>query len=93
MYNEGMINNQNVKLYDRNLLEMSGINKIVSFNSDEFVLDSIMGIISIKGNSLEIIKLNTDDGNIKIKGSVDSIVYSESSKKQNKESFLTRLFK
>ena len=48
----------------------------------------------IKGNSLEIIKLDTYQGDVSIKGKIDSLNYLENSKKQEKqESVLSKLFK
>ena len=53
-----------------------------------------MGFIIIKGNDLELIKLDTLSGNLTIKGSIDSLDYILENKKNNKdESFLSRLFK
>ena len=49
MIDKVLINNHNLKMYDRNLIELSGINKIESFTSEEFILDSIMGKVNIKG--------------------------------------------
>ena len=46
-----------VKLIDRNLIYLSGISKIISFDSEEFLMESVMGIILLKGQDLEIVKL------------------------------------
>ena len=54
-----------------------------------------MGFLTIKGESLEIIKLDTYQGNVSIKGKVDSINYSDNniSKKDKENSLLSKLFK
>ena len=51
-----------------------------------------MGIILLKGENLEIIKLDTHDGHVKIKGKLNSFEYIEEVKK-NKESIISKLFK
>ena len=56
-----------VKLNDRKNIIISGIKKIINFDDKEFNLESIMGNIIIKGENLEIIKLDTIDGNVSIK--------------------------
>ena len=57
-------------------------------------MESTMGVILLKGESLEIIKLDTHDGNVKIKGKINSLNYLESNKtKAKEESFLVKLFK
>ena len=83
---------QEIKLIDRGLIYLTGIDKIVRFDSEEFVMESVMGPINVKGEMLEVVKLDTHDGVVSIKGKVNSIVYDNDSKKDG-ESFLTKLFK
>ena len=82
-----------VKVVDRSIINLTGINKIVSFDDQEFLMESNMGMILLKGEGLEIVKLDTHDGNVKIKGKLFSYAYIENIKKQNNESFLSKLFK
>ena len=82
-----------VKIVDRSVISLSGINKITSFDDQEFLMESNMGVILLKGEGLEIIKLDTHDGNVKIKGKLNSYAYIESLKKTKEESFLAKLFK
>ena len=46
-----------------------------------------------KGEELEIIKLDTYQGNVSIKGKVDSITYSEDGKKDKEGGIFNKLFK
>ena len=80
-----------VKLNDRKNIIISGIKKIINFDDKEFNLESIMGNIIIKGENLEIIKLDTIDGNVSIKGKINSFSYNEISQKEN--NLLVKLFK
>ena len=52
-----------------------------------------MGMILLKGEGLEIIKLDTHDGNVKIKGKLNSFAYIENIKKGKEESLISKLFK
>ena len=81
-----------VKVLDRNLIYLSGIDKIISFDSEEFLMESIMGIVLVKGDNLEVVKLDTHDGIVSLKGTINSIIYDDGKKKDN-ESFLGKLFK
>ncbi len=81
-----------VKIIDRGLIYLSGIDKIISFDSEEFLMESVMGIILLKGHDLEIVKLDTHDGVVSIKGIIDSMIYDDG-KKKDQESLLTKLFK
>ena len=90
--NENIYKTHDIKLLNRNILSLSGIKKIINFDKSEFILSSVEGTILIKGNDLEVLLLDTDKGEVKIKGRVNSIIYSDS-KKENKESIFTKLFK
>lgn len=81
-----------VKIIDRNLIYLSGIDKIISFDNEEFLMESVMGIILLKGQGLEIVKLDTHDGVVSIKGVINSIIYDDGKKKEN-ETLLGKLFK
>ena len=82
-----------IKLVDRSMLNISGVNKIVSFDSNEFILESSMGPIYIKGTALELLSLDTHDGNIRIKGKINGINYIEKSTHKKEDSFIAKLFK
>ncbi len=82
-----------IKITDRSVISLSGINKISSFDDQEFLMESNMGTILLKGEQLEIVKLDTHDGNVKIKGKLISFAYIENMKKSKEESLLSKLFK
>lgn len=80
-----------IKLNDRKNIIISGIKKINNFDEHEFNLESIMGNIIIKGDNLEMIKLDTVEGNVSIKGKINSFVYNDGMTKEN--NILMKLFK
>ena len=56
-------------------------------------MESNMGVILLKGEGLEIVKLDTHDGHVKIKGKLISFAYMDNMKKNKDESLLSKLFK
>ena len=83
-----------VTMYERKNLVISGVKKIDNFNNIQFILETIMGYMIIKGTELELVKLDTLQGMVTIKGSINSINYADDKDKKNKEeSLLTRLFR
>lgn len=89
-----MSSNHLVSISDRKNIVLSGVKKIDSFDSEEFLLETIMGYVVIKGTDLEIVKLDTYQGNVSIKGKINSLNYMETSKqKEKEESLLGKLFK
>ncbi len=82
-----------LKISERREIFLTGIKKIDSFDNEEFLMESNMGIILLKGSNLEIIRLDTHDGNVKIKGKIVSFTYLDGEGKQSQESFFSKLFK
>ena len=85
--------NHKVTINERKNITLSGIKKINSFDENEFFIDSIMGPIIIKGKNLELLKLDTFQGNLSIKGNINSVDYLEDSKKVKADNIMARLFK
>lgn len=88
-----LLGSHELKISERREIFLTGIKKITSFDNEEFLMESNMGVILLKGHSLEILKLDTHDGNVKIKGKIDSFTYLDNDMKQNNESFFSKLFK
>lgn len=83
-----------VSIAERKNILVTGVKRIDSFDNEEFLMDTTLGFLVIKGSELEIIKLDTYQGNVSIKGNVDSLSYSTKGlKKEKEESFLNKLFK
>jgi len=83
-----------VQMTERKSMLISGVKKLENFDDKEFFLESNMGYILIKGSELELVKLDTFQGSVSIKGKIDSIMYLDSETKKGKnESVISRLFK
>ena len=86
--------NHEVQIIDRREIHLTGVKKITSFDHEEFLLETTMGVLLLKGINLEILKLDTHDGNVRIKGKINSYQYLENGKTKSKdESFIAKLFK
>ena len=92
-YNDRTSFNHGVTVNERKVINITGVNKIESFDEEEFLLDTSMGFLAIKGSSLEILKLDTKEGTLFIKGNFDNLAYFENLKGKRKTSFLDKLFK
>ncbi|MEG1494961.1 MAG: sporulation protein YabP [Bacilli bacterium] len=92
----GTINNYNhgITVVERKSALISGVKRIESFDDEEFLMETVMGYLVIKGDSLELIKLDTLQGNVSIKGLIKSFAYIEEGNKKDKENgIINRLFK
>ena len=82
-----------IKLNDRKKVSLSGLKKLVSFDPEEFVMDTNLGPLVLKGNNLEIVKLDIIDGNLQIKGKINSLVYLDGKDSKKDNGILSKLFK
>ena len=86
--------NHSINIVDRKNILVTGVKKIESFDDTEFLMDTVMGYLAIKGEELELLKLDTMQGSVSIKGLVKSLAYLDENVKKDKESSLIgRLFK
>ncbi len=85
--------NHNITLSERKNIIITGVKKIDSFDKLEFNMETTLGNLVIKGSDLEIVKLDTYQGNITIKGKVNSLTYNDEKTKSKEESFLGKIFK
>ena len=86
--------NHSISLLERKTLVITGVKKIENFDNIHFLLETTMGFLMIKGENLELIKLDTLSGNLTINGNINSMEYIlENNKKNKEESVFNRLFK
>ncbi|WP_124065800.1 sporulation protein YabP [Clostridium sp. E02] len=73
---------------------MTGIREVVSFDESQIVLDTDMGLLTLKGKELHVSRLTLDKGEVDINGTVESLNYSSNEAlRRSGESLLSRLFK
>ena len=86
--------NHVIKIAERNNILITGVKKLENFDPNEFFIETVMDFLLIKGEDLELIKYDTFQGSLSIKGKVIALDYLEQSKTKAKaESLITRLFK
>lgn len=68
--------NQNVMMEDREKMTITGVEQVESFNDNTIILTTVKGGMTIKGDSLNISKLNLEDGSVKIEGKINGVAYT-----------------
>ena len=86
---------QNLILENRNKLSITGVVDVLSFDDQIVMVATELGMLTIKGGDLKINKLNIDNSELTVEGTVQSLVYSdkEYDKKGNTSSFIGKIFK
>ena len=84
-----------VILTNRGTCALNGITDILSFDVNEILLETDMGMLMIRGMDLHVNRLTLEKGELDLSGKIDSIQYSDVNKGKTSqgESFLGRLFK
>ena len=86
-------NKSNLALEDRKRLTLSGVIEVISFDEQKIDLTTNLGNLTIKGEELKMNKLDVQNGDVIIAGSIASIVYNWKVSKKSNESIISRLFK
>ena len=90
------INNtfQNVILENREKLNITGVLDVLSFDDQIIIIETTLGLLTIKGENLKINKLSIDTSDLIIDGIVNSLAYSGNSESPKKGgSILNKIFK
>ena len=84
-----------VLLANRKSANFSGVLDVLSFDVNEILLETEMGMLMIRGIDLHVNRLTLEKGEVDLSGKIDSIQYSDVNKGKGSqgESLLGRLFK
>ena len=77
---------------ERSRATVSGVLEVVSFDEEGILLETVCGMLMLKGAGLHMGRLDLESGDVTVDGSVDSIVYTEGGLTE-KHSFLGKLFR
>ena len=79
---------------ERKNLIISGVKKIESFDSLEFLIETSLGYLNIKGSDLALVRFDQEKKEVSIKGNIDAISYlSNKRTTKSKDSVLNKLLK
>lgn len=84
---------QNIVLENREKLNVSGVKDVLSFDDQMIIVQTTLGLLTIKGENLRVNKLNIDTSDFSIDGNISSLAYSNSESFKEHTSFLGKIFK
>lgn len=70
---------QDIHLQNREKLNISGVKDVLSFDDQMVILETELGLLTIKGDNIRINKLSIDTSDVSIDGMINSLTYSEGS--------------
>lgn len=83
----------NLTLENRKKLSITGVVEVISFDDEKIILNTNHGGLHIKGEGLKMNKLDVQNGEVIIVGTVNSCIYTGANEKIDNRSILKRLFK
>lgn len=85
---------QNLILENRGKLSISGVLDVLSFDDQVVILQTELGLLTVKGENIRINKLSIDTSEVIVEGDISYLAYSDKeSEKGSKGSFMSKIFK
>ncbi len=84
---------QNLILESREKLNISGAIDVLSFDDQIVILETHLGMLTVKGEDLRINKLNIDSEEVIVDGNISSLCYSDKGFEKKDGGFLGKIFK
>ena len=84
---------QNLILENRNKLSISGVKDVLSFDDQVIIMETELGMLTIKGDNLKINKLSIDTSEVIVEGEINNLGYNDHSKKEADGGIFGKIFK
>lgn len=75
---------------DRGRIIMTGAVNVENFEENDMKIETLSGMLQLKGEGMHILKFDTNAGELEIEGKFDSLSYSEAN--AGKGSLMKKLF-
>ncbi|MEK3888948.1 sporulation protein YabP [Bacillus sp. FSL K6-3431] len=82
-----------ITMRGRRLTDITGVKQVESFDNEEFLLETTMGFLAIRGQNLQMKNLDVDKGIVSIKGKVYDLVYLDDQHGEKAKGFFGKLFR
>ncbi len=84
---------QNIVLENREKLNITGVLDVLSFDDQIVILETELGLLTVKGENIRINKLSLDSSEVTIDGEIYQLAYSEKDTIEKSGGFLNKIFK
>lgn len=84
---------QNLILENRSKLSISGVLDVLSFDDQVVILETELGLLTVKGENIRINKLSIDTSEVIVEGDISNLSYSDKTTEKNKSSLMSKIFK
>ena len=84
---------QNLILENREKLSISGVLDVLSFDDQIVIVETELGLLTIKGENLRISKLSIDTSEVVVEGEIYNLSYSENDNNKKSTGIFNKIFK
>ncbi|WP_407305892.1 sporulation protein YabP [Desulfosporosinus sp. SB140] len=78
---------------NRETIALTGVKKVQSFDPKEIILETELGILSIKGDQLGIKQLNLEESMVDLQGHVSALIYHRNTGGSSRQGLMQRIFR
>src|SRR5690625_3515008 len=82
-----------LKINNRENIEITGVKEVDSFDNEEFLLETVLGFLIVRGQHLQLKNLDVNDGLVSIKGKIYELSYVDEDQQEKAKGFFSKLFK
>jgi len=93
MNEQGKTKRQEIKMLNRKVMEITGVSNVESFDSEEFLLETELGFLTVRGQNLHMKHLSLEQGLVAIEGLIHTIAYLDGAAADKSKGFFGKLFK
>lgn len=84
---------QNLILENRHKLNISGVVDVISFDDQVVMVETELGLLTVKGENIRINKLSLDTAEVIVEGDISYLSYSEKTVDKSKSNIISKIFK
>ena len=82
-----------VSMYGRERASVTGVKEVISFDSNEILLETTRGTLVFRGEGMHVKRLTQEKGEVDLEGVICELKYTDSHSVKEAGSFFGKLFK
>src|SRR5690625_2625294 len=83
----------NIHINNRKEIDITGVKDVDSFDNEEFLIETVMGYLLVRGEQLQLKNLNVEETTIQIKGKITELAYVDEQHAGRAKGLISKLFK
>src|SRR5690625_4923150 len=80
-----------LKINNRKELDITGVKEVDSFDNEEFLLETVMGYLVVRGENLQVKNLDVGERSDTIKGKIYELSYVDEHHQEKNKGFFSKL--